>query len=123
MFMNDWIGLAVIVLIVIGGILASAKLGTPRKRISEEEFAKRAREGAAAKAGLFALQQLLNPKAAEAVAVQQDLRHGYYNKKKIPGEGEDEDEDAEAVEDAAADGADAQMTEAQDTEDARERDA
>ena len=121
MFMNDWLGLALIVLIVVGGILASAKLGTPRKRISEEEFAKRAREGAAAKAGLFALQQLLNPKAAEAVAVQQDLRHGYYNKKKIPGEGDDDD--AEAVEDAAADGADAQMTEAQDTEDARERDA
>ncbi|HZG54797.1 MAG TPA: hypothetical protein VEZ40_22020 [Pyrinomonadaceae bacterium] len=38
---------------------------------------------------MFALRQCLNPKAAKAVEVRQDLKHGYYNKKKIPGEGDD----------------------------------
>jgi hypothetical protein len=41
---------------------------------------------------MFALQQLLHPKAARAVEVQQDLKHGYYNRKKIPGEGDEETE-------------------------------
>ncbi len=44
---------------------------------------------AAVRAGLFGLMQLLNPKGAKAIEVQQDLRHGYYNKKKIPGDGDD----------------------------------
>ena len=90
--MSDWIGLGLIVLLIVVGIIVSAKLGTPPKRISEEEFEKRVREGQRSQAAVFALQQLMHPKAAEAVAVQQDLRHGYYNKKKIPGEGDDDDE-------------------------------
>ena len=93
--MSDWIGLAFLLLLVVGVVIASAKLGTPPKRISEEEFEKRVREGQRSQAAVFALQQLMQPKAAEAVAVQQDLRHGYYNKKRIPGEG-DEPDDAEA---------------------------
>ena len=118
--MSDWIGLALIVLIVVGGLVASAKLGAPPKRISEEEFEKRAREGAAAKAGLFALQQLLDPKAAEAVAVQQDLRHGYYNKKKLPGEGDDDE--PEAMDDPAA-GVAAKLSETNETADGEGSDA
>ncbi|HEV2801326.1 MAG TPA: hypothetical protein VGW12_12555 [Pyrinomonadaceae bacterium] len=90
--MNDWIGLAVIVLIILGGLFAAARLGTPPERISEEEFQRRVREGAHTRAAMFALQQWLHPKAVKAVEVQQDLKHGYYNKKKIPGEGDDEAE-------------------------------
>ncbi|HEX8633691.1 MAG TPA: hypothetical protein VF703_06010 [Pyrinomonadaceae bacterium] len=87
--MNDWIGLAFILLIISGALCAAARLGMPPEKISEEEFARRAREGAHTRAAMFALQQWLNPKAANAVEVQQDLKHGYYNKKKIPGEGDD----------------------------------
>ncbi|HEY1403305.1 MAG TPA: hypothetical protein VGB05_04200 [Pyrinomonadaceae bacterium] len=87
--MNDWIGLAIIVSIILGGLFAAARLGMPPERISEEEFERRVREGAHTRAGMFALQQLLHLKAAQAVEVQQDLKHGYYNKKKIPGEGDD----------------------------------
>jgi hypothetical protein len=87
--MSDWIGLVVILLIILGGLLAAARLGAPPGEISQEEFERRAREGAYTRAGMFALQQLLHPKAARAVEVQQDLKHGYYNRKKIPGEGDE----------------------------------
>jgi hypothetical protein len=90
--MSDWIGLVIIVLLVVGVVVASAKLGAPRKQISEEEFERRVREGQRSQAAVFALQRLLHPKAADAVAVQQDLRHGYYNKKKTAGEGDEPDE-------------------------------
>ncbi|HEX8068478.1 MAG TPA: hypothetical protein VF546_00905 [Pyrinomonadaceae bacterium] len=90
--MGDWIGLAFIVLLIVGVVVASALLGRPRAPISEEEFQRRVREGQRSQAAVFALQQLMQPKAAEAVAVQQDLRHGYYNKKRVPGEGDDEEE-------------------------------
>src|SRR5437763_16019787 len=89
--MNDWIGLVLIVLLVVGIVVASARFGAPRKQISEEEFERRVREGQRSQAAVFALQQLLHPKAADAVAVQQDLRHGYYNKKKATGEGDEPD--------------------------------
>jgi hypothetical protein len=44
------------------------------------------------------LQQWLHPKAANAVEIQQDLKHGYYNKKKIPGEGDEGEAPAEEPE-------------------------
>ena len=93
--MSDWIGVAVILLIILGGLLAAARLGTPPEQISEEEFQRRAREGAHTRAAMFALQQWLHPKAANAVEIQQDLKHGYYNKKKIPGEGDEGEAAAE----------------------------
>src|SRR5687768_3688985 len=88
--MSDWIGLAVILLIILGGLFGAAYLGRPQEKISEEEFERRVKEGARTRAAMFALQQWLNPKAAKAYEVQQDLKHGYYNKKKIPGEGDDD---------------------------------
>jgi hypothetical protein len=91
---SDWIGLGFIVLVVVLVLVASARLGSPPRRISVEEFEKRARTGGYTRAGMFGLQQLLNPKAAKAIEVQQDLRHGYYNKKRVPGEGDDEEENS-----------------------------
>ena len=88
-FMSDWIGLAVILLIVLGGLYGAAYLGRPPEQISQEEFDRRVKEGASTKAAMFALQQWLNPKGAKAIEVQQDLRHGYYNRKRIPGDGDD----------------------------------
>lgn len=87
--MSDWIGLGVILLIILGGLCGAAYLGSPPEKISQEEFDRRVREGASTKAAMFALQQWLNPKGAKAIEVQQDLKHGYYNKKKIPGDGDE----------------------------------
>ncbi|HEX8178459.1 MAG TPA: hypothetical protein VF525_02840 [Pyrinomonadaceae bacterium] len=119
--MSDWLGLAFIVALVVGAVIASAVLGRTPQRISEEEFERRVREGQRAQAAVFALQQLLQPKAAEAVAVQQDMRHGYYNKKRVPGAGDDDEADAATVEPAApapkltkANDRDAELTEESD---------
>lgn len=101
--MNDWIGLGIFVAVVVLAVVASSQLGKPPKRITVEEFEKRARSGAFTRAGMFALQQLLNPKAAQAMEVQQDLRHGYYNKKRVPGDGEDGEETSDEVISSARD--------------------
>lgn len=95
--MSDWIGLAVILLIVLGGLCGAAYLGRPPEKISQEEFDRRVKEGAATRGAMFALQQWLHPKGAAAIEVQQDLRHGYYNKKKIPGDGDDAEADAKKL--------------------------
>jgi hypothetical protein len=89
--MSDWLGLAFFVLVIVLVLVASARLGSPPKQISVEDFEKRAREGGFTRAGMFGLQQLLHPKAVKAIEVQQDLRHGYYNKKRVPGEGDDKE--------------------------------
>jgi hypothetical protein len=89
--MSDWIGVGVFLLVIILALVASAQLGKPRKKISVEEFEERARSGGGRAAGMFGLQKLLNPQAVKAIEVQQDLRSGYYNKKKVPGEGDDEE--------------------------------
>ena len=88
--MSDWIGLGLIVLVVVLALVASARLGAPRGEISAEEFERRAREGAHTRAGMFALQEVLHPKAAKAVEIQQDLKAGYYNKRRVPGDGADD---------------------------------
>ena len=90
--MSDWLGLAFILLLVVVGLVASARLGAPRKQISQEEFERRVRDGQRTQAAVFGLQQLLHPKAAKALAVQQDFKHGYYRKKRTAGEGDDEKE-------------------------------
>ncbi|MFN2598758.1 MAG: hypothetical protein ABR563_16410 [Pyrinomonadaceae bacterium] len=92
--MGDWIGLGIILAVVVLALVGSAYLAKPRKKISVEEFEERARTGAYTRAGMFGRQQLLHPKAVKAVEVQQDLRHGYYNKKRLPGEGDDEEENS-----------------------------
>jgi hypothetical protein len=87
--MSDWIGLGVFLLVIVIALVASAQLGKPRKEISVEEFEERARSGGGMAAGMFGLQKLLNPQAAKSVEVLKDLKSGYYNKKKVPGEGDD----------------------------------
>ena len=101
--MGDWIGLGIILAVVVLALAGSAYLAKPRKKISVEEFEERARTGAYTRAGMFGLQQLLHPKAVKAIEVQKDLRHGYYNKKRVPGEGDDEEENSAEDLDAAKD--------------------
>lgn len=92
--MGDWIGLGVFLLVIVIALVAAAQLGKPRKKMSVEEFEERARSGGGMAAGMFSLQKLMNPRAAKSVEVLQDLKSGYYNKKKLPGEGDDEEESA-----------------------------
>jgi hypothetical protein len=101
--MSDWIGLGVIVLLGVLALVGLARLGTPRKEMTVEEFEERARTGGHTRAGMFALQEILDPKAAKAVEVQQDLKHGYYNKKRVPGDGDDEENNSDGGENDGGD--------------------
>lgn len=87
--MSDWLGLGFILLLVAAALVAAARAGAPPKRITVEEFERRARTGGHTRAGLFAIQQWLHPKAVKAVEIQQDLKAGYYNKKRVPGDGDE----------------------------------
>ena len=83
-FMGDWIGLGVFVLVAVGALVGLSHLGKRRKPLTEEEYEQRVAEArgttrSLAAAGLSALDTFVNPKAAKAVAVQQDLKAGYYD--------------------------------------------
>ena len=96
--MGDWLGLGVIVVLIVLALVAMSRLGEPRKEMTPEEFEERARTGGYTRAGMFALQQWLHPKAVKAIEVQQDLKAGYYNKKRVPGDGGDDAEESESRE-------------------------
>ena len=91
--MSDWIGLGVIMLILVGAFLGLARLGAPPEEITTEEFERRVEEAkgttrAGMFAGMYALQKLMNPRAAEAVEVLRDMKAGHYNKKQQQGDGD-----------------------------------
>jgi hypothetical protein len=84
--MNDLIGIAVIVFIVLCGLFAISRLNKPYD-VSVEDFEKRAREGPSMlSAGLSGLQKVLDPAAEKAIEVKEDLRQGRYNKKDQSGD-------------------------------------
>jgi len=84
--MNDWIGLAVVVFLVLCGLLALSRLGKPYD-VSVEEFEKRAQEGPGLLgASLMGLQKALDPAAKKAVEAQEDLKRGRYNKEDESGD-------------------------------------
>ncbi len=91
--MGDWIGLGAIVLILVGAFFGLVRLGTPPEKLTHQEFEKRVAEArgsmsAGAMAGMYALQKLMNPKAAESVEVLKDLEAGYYDEHEQAGEGD-----------------------------------
>ena len=101
--MGDWIGLAVIVLLVVGALYGLSHLGKPAKPMSNEEYERRVRDArgtmrAGAFAGLNALEKLINPKAAKAVEAQQDLKAGYYNDEEKKGEGDEPGQKSKGLE-------------------------
>jgi len=77
---NEWIGLGVIVLLVLGGLLLLNRISKPYDVKTEAEFERR-RKQAGRTAGMMGLQQILDPGAKKAVEVQQDLRRGIYDDK------------------------------------------
>ena len=84
--MSDLIGLAVIVLIILGGLYGLSYLNKPYD-VSVEEFEKRAQEGPSLlSAGMSGLQKFLDPASQKAEEVKEDLRQGRYNKKDDSGD-------------------------------------
>jgi len=93
--MNDWIGLAVIAFIVLGGVLAIWGLSRPYN-VSVEEFEKRAQEGPGLlNASLVGLQKALDPSKEKAVEVLEDLKQGRYNRKQQSGDPPDAGSDSD----------------------------
>jgi len=88
--MNDWIGLAVILLVVAGAIIGLRVISIPVTR-TNEEFERNAAESASMLgASMNALQELLNPEAAKAKEVEMQMKDGRYRKKKGDGKSEGE---------------------------------
>jgi hypothetical protein len=89
--MNDWLGLAFIILLVVGGILGLRALAKPQTR-TPEEFERNAAEGTTMLgASMNALQEMMNPEAAKAKEVQTQLKEGRYQKKKREGKASGEE--------------------------------
>ena len=77
--MSDWIGLAIVVVLIICGLFGLSRLGKPYD-VSVEEFEKRAKEGPGLiGAGLVGLQKALDPAVEKGVEAQEDLKRGRYN--------------------------------------------
>jgi hypothetical protein len=94
--MGDWIGLGLIVLVLLGAIVGLSQLGRKPERISAEEFERRVQEGPGGlSASVIGLQRILDPGTEKSVAVQQDLRAGFYNENEhADGDDGDEEEDS-----------------------------
>ena len=80
---NEWIGIGIIALVIVGGLLLLNQITKPYDVKDEEEFQKRRREGGRA-TGLMGLQGILDPAFKKSVEVQQDLRHGIYDDEEEP---------------------------------------
>ena len=94
--MSDWLGLGLIVLVVLGALCGMAALGKPYE-VTPDEFERRVEENrgmmrSGMAAGLHALQKLMNPRAAEAVEVQKDLKAGFYDDKEVADDDNNKDE-------------------------------
>lgn len=88
--MSDWIGLAFIASLVVGGVVGLRALAKPQTRTAEE-FEKRAAEGTTMLgASMNALQEMMNPEAAKAKEVITQVKEGRYQKKKREGKADGE---------------------------------
>jgi hypothetical protein len=89
---NDWFGLGFLILVALGGYLFLRQLSKPKK-LTPEEFEKRAAEGTGfAKIGVLELQKILDPTAKKSIEVVQDLKGGKYDKKQAKGNNDDTNE-------------------------------
>ena len=80
---NDWIGLGIIALVIVGGLVLLNHITKPYDVKDEEEFQRRRREGGRA-TGLMGLQGILDPAAKKSIEVRQDLSRGVYDDKEEP---------------------------------------
>lgn len=86
MDLKDWIGLAVIAVVVLSGLFGLSRISRPYD-ISNEEFERRAQQGPGLLgAGLVGIQKALDPAMQKAVEVQEDFRQGRYDGEQGSGE-------------------------------------
>lgn len=82
--MSDWIGVAIIAVVLLVGVYGLSVISKPRAEISEEEFERRARENPGVlSAAVMGLQKILEPGTAKAAETQKELRRGRYNRKRV----------------------------------------
>lgn len=87
--MRDLIGLGFILLVVFVVIYL---LTRPTKRLTVEEFEKRAAQNAGMiSAGMMGLQKILDPGAAKAAIVQEDMRQGFLDGEQESGDDKDKE--------------------------------
>ena len=79
---HDWIGIAIVALVIVGGLVLLNHITKPYDVKDEDEFERKRKEQVGLMtAGVMGLQQFLDPSAKKAVEVQQDLRRGIYDDK------------------------------------------
>ncbi len=89
--MQDFIGLGIIIIVAACAFYGLARI-SQKEELTQEEYDKRRAQShgtfsSGMTASMTSLQELLQPKAAGAVAVQRDLQHGYYNVKQKKADG------------------------------------
>lgn len=86
--MQDWIGIAFLVLLIAGAYFGLRALANQKPRTTEE-FERNAAEGTTALgASMNALNEIMNPSAAKAKEVEMQMKDGRYGKKKREGKSE-----------------------------------
>jgi hypothetical protein len=83
--MQDWIGLAFFVLLIVGVIVGLKILAKPQTRTAEEFERNAAENTTMMGASMNALQELMNPEAAKSKEVITQMKEGRYQKKKREG--------------------------------------
>jgi hypothetical protein len=90
MIASDLIGLSIFLFVVLCGLYGLYRISKP-VAYTQEEYEKRLKEGTGIARGTFnaamyPLQELLNPKAVEAIQVERDMKAGYYDVKQTNGD-------------------------------------
>jgi hypothetical protein len=83
--MQDWIGLAFFVLLVVGVIAGLKILAKPQTRTAEEFERNAAENTTMMGASMNALHELISPEAAKAKETITQMKEGRYQKKKREG--------------------------------------
>ena len=86
--MQDWIGLAFLVLLVIGAIVGLKALSKPRVSTSDDFERRAAEEKTMLGATMSALQEITDPADARSKEVVMQMKEGTFQKKKREGKAE-----------------------------------
>jgi hypothetical protein len=83
--MQDWIGLAFFILLIVGVIVGLKILAKPQTKTAEEFERNAAENTTMMGASMNALQELMNPEAAKSKETITQMKKGRYQKKKREG--------------------------------------
>jgi len=89
--MQDWIGLAFFILLIVGVIVGLKILAKPQTRTAEEFERNAAENTTMMGASMNALQELMNPEAAKSKETITQMKDGRYQKKKREGKASGDD--------------------------------